>query len=176
MNGADLDICLSRIADGDIDALEQVYIETKTAVYSFAFSILKNASDAEDVLQDTYIKIYQGVKGYRSFGKPMAWILTIVRNLCMAKFNRENHYIKEVSEIVIEENLQKQLSELWKGTPEDKILIKELMESVSEEERHIVILHAVSGFKHRKIAEFLDMPLATVLSKYNRAIKKLRNF
>jgi len=44
---------------------------------------------------------------------------------------------------------------------------------LTEEERTIVLLHAVSGFKHREIAQFLSKPLATVLSKYRRAIKKI---
>ena len=48
------------------------------------------------------------------------------------------------------------------------------MRNLSEEERQIVMLHAVAGFKHREIAATLDLPLATVLSKYNRALKKLK--
>ena len=46
---------------------------------------------------------------------------------------------------------------------------------LSDTERQIVVLHAVSGFKHREIAAMLNLPLPTVLSKYNRAIKKLRS-
>ena len=48
------------------------------------------------------------------------------------------------------------------------------MAGVSDEESQIVMLHAVAGLKHREIADMLDMPLATVLSKYNRALKKMR--
>ena len=50
------------------------------------------------------------------------------------------------------------------------------MKILSDEERQIVTLHAVSGFKHREIAGFLDIPLPTVLSRYNRALKKLRKY
>ena len=50
-----------------------------------------------------------------------------------------------------------------------------MLKLLSDEERQIITLHAVSGLKHRQIAELLDIPLSTVLSKYNRAIKKLRN-
>jgi RNA polymerase sigma-70 factor (ECF subfamily) len=48
------------------------------------------------------------------------------------------------------------------------------MEALSDTERQIVVLHAVSGFKHREIAAHLGLPLATVLSKYYRAIKKMK--
>ena len=57
---------------------------------------------------------------------------------------------------------------------EDRMMLQFLLGILSDEERQIVILHAVSGMKHREIAALLDRGLSTVLSKYNRAIKKLR--
>ena len=47
---------------------------------------------------------------------------------------------------------------------------------LGEEERRIVLLHAVTGMKHREIAALLELPLPTVLSKYHRALKKMRSF
>lgn len=49
-------------------------------------------------------------------------------------------------------------------------------EQLGGEERRIFLLHAVAGFKHREIAEFMELPLATVLSKYSRAVKKMRKY
>lgn len=49
------------------------------------------------------------------------------------------------------------------------------MKQLTDQERQIVMLHAVAGFKHREIAELLELPLSTVLSKYRRALKKLRH-
>ena len=57
---------------------------------------------------------------------------------------------------------------------EDRMVLKAALTNLNSEESQIVLLHAVSGLKHREIAEMLDMPLATVLSKYNRSIKKLQ--
>ena len=57
---------------------------------------------------------------------------------------------------------------------EDRNVLLACMEQLSDQERQIVILHAVSGFKHREIAALLELPLSTVLSKYNRALKRLR--
>ena len=57
---------------------------------------------------------------------------------------------------------------------ENKILLASVFEHISDEERNILILHAVSGFKHREIANLLEIPLTTVLSKYNRTIKKIK--
>lgn len=58
--------------------------------------------------------------------------------------------------------------------PEDRALLQTALAGLGGDERQIVLLHAVSGLKHRQIAELTHMPLATVLSKYHRALKKLR--
>jgi RNA polymerase sigma-70 factor (ECF subfamily) len=56
---------------------------------------------------------------------------------------------------------------------EDRIVLEGAFQVLNDEERSIVLLHAVSGMKHKEIASILNKPLSTVLSKYNRAIKKL---
>lgn len=164
-----LDECIHALAAGDSSALATLYEEASPAVFGFALSILKNLQDAEDVLQDCFINAYGGAAGYRSQGKPMAWLLTIARNLCMQKLRER----KRTSDIP-EEDWERYLESLDRVTPEDKIVLSECMNNLTDEERQIVVLHAVGGFKHREIAELTELPLATVLSKYSRAIKKLR--
>lgn len=78
-----LDELIEKIAAGDRDALASLYEQTNKSVYGFALSILKDTHDAQDVLQDCYLHIYSAAGSYRSQGKPMAWILTITRNLCL---------------------------------------------------------------------------------------------
>ena len=58
----------------------------------------------------------------------------------------------------------------------DAMVLRSALEVLKEDERQIVLLHASAGLKHREIAADLQMPLATVLSKYNRAIKKLKQY
>ena len=54
------------------------------------------------------------------------------------------------------------------------MLLEAAFKQISDEERNIIVLHVLSGLKHREIAKILDMPLATVLSKYHRGLKKLK--
>ena len=58
---------------------------------------------------------------------------------------------------------------------EDRLTLQALLEQLEDQEREIVTLHALTGLKHREIAALLEIPLATVLSKYSRALKKLKN-
>ena len=165
-----LDRCLLGIADEDSQALADLYDCTSASVYAFALSILKNTQDAEDVLHDCYLHIYSAASGYRSSGKPMAWILTITRNLCLLKL-RERKRMADIPP----ENWEPYLQACENASPEDRLILTECMKLLSDEERQIVILHAVAGFKHRETAKLLELPLSTVLSKYNRAMKKLKN-
>lgn len=59
---------------------------------------------------------------------------------------------------------------------DDRIVLEGVLSLLSEEEREIVLLYAVSGMKHREIAESLGLKLSTTLSKYYRALKKLREY
>ena len=81
---------MAQIAKGDRDALGALYHQANTAVYSFALSILKNEHDAEDVLHDAYLQIWQAAGSYQGQGKPMAWILTITRNLALSRLRQQS--------------------------------------------------------------------------------------
>ena len=157
---AELDTLLGRVAQCDTDALAALYRQTKASVFGYALSLLKNPYDAEDVLHDCFVSIYSAAEGYVSSGKPMAWILTITRNLCLQKLRSSR-----ACDVPLEE-LEPYLRERAALTLEDRAL--------SDSEREILLLHAVSGFKHREIADMLALPLATVLSKYSRSLKKVR--
>ena len=119
-------------------------------------------------MQDTYVKVCLNASQYQAQGKPMAWILTIARNLSLMRI-RSQKRIADIPDYewdaIADENSE--------FRSEDRMVLKAALDKVSKEESQIVVLHAVAGLKHREIAEMMDMPLATVLSKYNRAIKKL---
>ncbi len=165
----DMDDLLFRIAAGEQAALAQLYEHTQASVFGFALSILKNTHDAEDVLHDCYVAVWQGAAGYRSRGKPLAWILTVTRNLCLQQLRTRNR----VSDLA-PEDWEPYLADKEGVTLEDRSILRSCMEQLRDEERQIVTLHALSGFKHREIAAILQLPLPTVLSKYHRAVKRLK--
>lgn len=164
-----LDRCIYELSDKKIEAMTALYQSTSVSVYSFALSILKNSQDAEDVLHDSYITIYSAASSYQSAGKPMAWILTITKNLCLRKIQK-----RKLTVDIPQADWENHLGNTAGLSVEDKIIITGCMNILSDQERQVVILHAVSGFKHREIAKMLELPLPTVLSKYYRATKKMR--
>lgn len=165
-----IDNCIYKTAKKDMQAFEQLYKLTSPSVYGFSLSFLKNTYDAEDIMHDLYINIYKSAEKYKSSGKPMAWILTIARNLCLQKLREQAK-----KEDVPCEDWERALSENQGLSFEDRMIVSKCMKILDDEERQIVLLHAVAGFKHRETAQCMNILLPTVLSKYNRAIKKLKN-
>lgn len=164
-----LDELILKVAKGDNNALEELYRLTKSGIYGFALSMLKSPTDAEDVLHDTYLSIHASAYMYASEGKPMAWLITIAKNHCFRVFrNRKWNDEKEVDENTTEETHDFALSS------DEKWVLEELLATLNDDERQIIMLHAVAGFKHREIADLLNLKLSTVLSKHHRGLKKLK--
>ena len=160
---------LEAVGRGDPDAFRTLYKQTGKPVYAYALSILHNPQDAEDATEDTFLKIREAAHLYTSRGKPMAWIFTIARNICMMKLRKSQNEGRSPTEAFEQQDPFDGIQ-----NREDRIVLKTAMEVLSQEEFQIILLHAVTGLKHREISELREMPLSTVLSKYNRGIKKLR--
>ncbi len=162
---------LIRIAGGEREALAELYQRTRAAVYGLALSYLKNAHDAQDLTQDAYVQVWDCAEQYRPTGSPMGWLLTVCRNLCLMRLRREERRTA-LSE------------EEWDAIPaqesgldaEERALLQHALAGLADEERRVVLLHAVTGLKHREIAALLELPLPTILSKYQRALKKMRAY
>lgn len=165
----ELDRCLARMASGDTDALGRLYELTHEAVFGYALSLTKNAHDAEDIAQETFVRAHLSAGGYVSQGKPTAWLMRIARNLALMRL-REGKRTVAMSP----EDWMETFADRPDFSRDDAALLAELMETLRDEEREIVSLHALTGLKHREIAAMMDLAVPTVLSKYNRAIKKLR--
>ena len=119
-------------------------------------------------MQETFIRVRLYVNRYSDQGKPLAWMFTIARNLAYMRLRELKK--KSFQEF---ETIQDMIGFSLIQNVEDRIVLEGAFQVLNDEERSIVLLHAVSGMKHKEIASILNKPLSTVLSKYNRAIKKL---
>ena len=165
---ARLETLLAGIAQGDRDAMAQLYAAVRGAVYAMALGILRDPYEAQDVTQDVFVCVWDGAAGYRPQGSPMAWLLTIARNEALMRLRRSGRTGP------LDDDEVRQIPAPAGLPAEERLALQAALKTLSDAERQIVLLHAASGLKHREIGQILDMPLATVLSKYHRALKKLR--
>lgn len=165
------DKLMRKVAQYNTQAFEQLYNESSGAVFGLAMSIVGNSEDAKDVVQNTFISVYQKIQSYQPNGKAMAWIFTIARNHAYMilrerkKFSHVN--LDDVYDIgddttVVEDMHKEKLTSV-------------LLDELQDDEREIVVMHAMSNMKHKDIAQIMDIPLSTVISKYRRSLQKLRS-
>jgi len=161
----DLDEALRGVANGNTAALKIVYEELRYMVYSLALSIVRSAPAAEDVLQETFLRVYEKAGTYQSGTHPKAWVLSIARNLSYDALRREKTLVSE---------------EEWQecgATTESAILqrmeLTEALWRLDETERQIVVMHLVGGLKHREISEMMGIPAGTVRWKYRQSLSRL---
>ncbi len=164
-----IDKCLEKIALDDMDGFRELYELTSHILYGFSLSIVKNEYTAQDCLHDSYLKIIEAAKNYVSKAKPLAWMLTITRNTCLQTF-RENKNKVDFSEQqwLLQESKDDDVSAA------DRELLNQCLNKLDDKERQVIMLHSLTGYKFKEIAQLLKLPLSTVLSRHNRALKKLQ--
>lgn len=158
---------MQKMQMGDEEAFEVVYNLTKKQVFFTIYAIIKDYGLAEELMQDTYIKIRQNISKYHLNTNANAWIVYIARNLSI------NAYHKRKRETITDE-LENEF--LFHSSNEEtmlnNLLLKKLLTLLNVDERQVMMLHTL-GYKHREIATQINKPIGTVLWLYNKAIKKL---
>ncbi len=156
---------LCKISEGDMSALTVVYDCMARQMFALALSILKSYADAEDAMQETFLKVIQSINTYRKNGNARAWLLSITRNTAIDIMRKKNNSLC-VEDTAFVSKESKDFAE--------KIAIEDALMTLDREDREIVVLKIVSGLKFREISQLTELPLTTVQKRYQRALKKLK--
>jgi len=171
MANVQLEESLQLLQSGNEDAISAIYAEMNRPVFAVAFAILKDEGLAQDVVQDTFIKVRSSIDSYTPDTNPSAWIITIARNFALMEYRKRR---REVS--FDPSNSDYAFGSYSITFHESNPVLDAAMNALDQEEREIVLLHVISDYKHREIADSLNKPLGTVLWIYNKAIKKLKTY
>lgn len=148
------------------NAFKCIYNKYASLVYYVSFEILNSNEDAEDVVNETFLKMYASRKDIKSDKSLKYLLVTISKNLSINLYNRKIR-MRPLEEEVPSND--KPFDELY----EFKQKFKDLL---SEEELSIVMDHLLCDFTFREIGEFKNMTVDTVSGKYRRAIEKLKKY
>ncbi|HEY8396232.1 MAG TPA: RNA polymerase sigma factor [Bacilli bacterium] len=160
-----LEKAFQALKKGDEAAFADIYEATHRLVYYTIYQILKNKELAEDIMQDTFLKVYEKIDAYRA-DSPKAWIVTIARNLAINEYNRR----KKVS-LLDDETLDYITEKENKDTP----LIELAAKNLPEDEFMILMLCVCERYKRREVAKIMKLSTSGVTWKLNRALEKLKN-
>ncbi len=157
---------------GDKESFGEVYQQIADDLYRVALYSLGNSHDAQDVVSETFIEAYKGIKNLRDESSFKAWIMRILSIRCKRRIGQ---YITGRNELDIDDFLD--LSDHRTGVEEkstEKLALLNALETLTPQERQIVALAVVQGYTVRETAEILGAPQGTVSSKLHRTLKKLR--
>jgi RNA polymerase sigma-70 factor (ECF subfamily) len=151
-------------------------------MYAAAVRMTRNPADAEDLLQETYLRAYRGFSGFEEGTNLRAWLYRILTNAFINTYRKRQREPQMVSDDELEEwyLYEKLGGEGAESSAEAQVLeslpdedVQEALADLPEQFRLAVLLADVEGFSYKEIAEILDIPIGTVMSRLHRGRRAL---
>ena len=165
----------AKVKNKDRIAFETLYDRYEKLLYSFAFRYTNDSALTEEVIQDVFLKLWNGTNEYDgSKGKFSSWLLTITRNKAIDEIRKRKRHTHDE---MLEKDLLDQDEALVEETAEwneQKSILKRAMDSLKAEQQQIIDLFYFKGLSQQKIADQCELPLGTVKGRIRIALKHLR--
>jgi RNA polymerase sigma-70 factor (ECF subfamily) len=161
-------------------------MEYMPALYTAALRMTRNPADAEDLVQETYLRAYRGFNTFELGTNLKAWLYRILTNTYINSYRAKKRRpevtdVEDVDDLYLYRQLAGDSSAGQGRSAEDEALerftdtdVKEAIESLPENFRIAVLLADVEGFSYKEIAEITDVPIGTVMSRIHRGRKALQ--
>ena len=174
------ELLISRFQSGDENAYVELVNRYKDKLTNFVFYFLNDEEHADDIVQETFIRLYEKKHYYKQIAKFSTWIYTIARNLANTELRKKKRtkvmYLSQM-------NNQKKDYDLKSNDPdlnteiENEFLMKEIhtaIDKLSENYKSVIILRDIQGLDYEQISTIVGVPLGTVKSRINRARLQLQ--
>ncbi len=167
---------ISAVALGDRQAYRRLYDATSPKLFAIALRILREEGRAEDVLQDSFVNVWNGAASYNvSLSAPMTWMVTIVRNRALDYIRRLDHRTVELDddlEAVLESDRPTPV-DLASGA-QDAVALQRCLKRLDAGQRQAIAFAYFQGLTHSELAATLKIPIGTVKTWIRRGLEKMR--
>ena len=171
---------IARFQLGDVQAYDILVRKYKDQLLNFVYRFVGNRTDAEDIVQETFLRVYRNKHMYKEIAKFSTWVYTIAGNLAKTELRRrKRHRIFSVSNFVNEER-DFDIPDR-DHSPERKVdsnmqekIIQKAIEKLPIKFKEVIILRDIQEFAYEEISQILNIPLGTVKSRVNRGRLKLQ--
>jgi RNA polymerase sigma-70 factor, ECF subfamily len=174
MTSTDIEELIGRVALGDRAAFRALYAATSAKLFAICLRVMRNRSDAEDVLQEAFIKVWHNAGKFRAEGtSPMAWLAAIVRHHAIDRLRARRPEALDIDEAHdIADDA---------ATPEDELLttidaerIRLCLAELKQDRAEAVKAAYLDGFSYKELAERYGLPLNTIRTWLRRSLLALR--
>lgn len=159
---------------GNLNDFEQVLLPHLDAAYNLARWLLRNDQDAEDAVQEAYLRAYKSFSRFRG-GDGKAWLMTILRNVCytMIKKFRSHETQEPFDEEIHQAMSESEMQEMFRQKANAENL-QQALEKLPDEFREMIVLHDLEGLAYKEISVVAGIPIGTVMSRLARARGRLK--
>jgi RNA polymerase sigma-70 factor (ECF subfamily) len=169
---------LRRIGNGDCTAFASFYDQYSGLLFSIAVKVLNDTKEAEDVLQEVFMQIWNKADAYNPLlGKPASWAVTLTRNKAIDRIRASQRRSKLMEQATVEANVSPDLSpsanEKLHGK-ENAEMIRSVVAALPPDQRRAIELAFFTGLTQDEIAKNLQEPLGTIKARIRRGMLKLR--
>jgi RNA polymerase sigma-70 factor (ECF subfamily) len=168
---------LHRVAGGDLQAVSELYDQIAAPLFSVAVRILGDAAEAEEVIQDVFVQIWEKAATFEeNLGSAFHWALSITRHRCIDRLRSRQRRARLVEEF--QNDMLSQQSLLEDATAldtDDAGTVRTALKNLPEDQRQAIELAFFCGKTHLEIAELLNQPLGTIKARIRRGMLKLRD-
>ena len=176
---------VERCRAGDVAAFEPLVEKYRQRVWRLAYNVLRDREEAWDVAQEAFIKAYQALPTFRGQSAFYTWLYRIVMNVAADRgrsrgaqgraFGTERVPEEDWERVLPDQNPGDESPDAAAARTEDRAKIMKALDTLSEDHRRIIMLSDLEGLSYREIAETLDIPMGTVMSRLHNARKRLRD-
>jgi RNA polymerase sigma-70 factor, ECF subfamily len=167
---------------GDFDCFERLMGRYEKKIYNLALRMLRDPDDAREVLQETFLKVYDNLEKFRGEAQLSTWIYRIAMNEALMRIRKDKHRPRPL-EVVDESGERREIDvEDWSPRPVERLLTKELggeldraIARLPEDHRGAFLLRDVEGLSNEEIARAMKLSVPAVKSRIHRARVFLRN-
>jgi len=162
----------------DFEAAAMPFVDS---LYNTAYRMARNAEDAEDLVQETYLKAYKYYEKFSEGTNFKAWLFKILKNTFINNYRKKQQQPPQSDFSEIEESFERRVSEEVSRqikSPEEELLkdvldgdVQRALDSLPSDYRMAVILADIEGFSYKEIAGILEVPVGTVMSRLYRGRK-----
>jgi RNA polymerase sigma-70 factor (ECF subfamily) len=172
----DISSLLERAKNGDRAAFKAVISLYQRKVFLLAYSMLRNREDALDVVQETFMRLYQKLDAYERQKNFQGWLLQIAKNLCIDYYRKHNSRRREMGSDKPIDDLKIAASD-----PESNPVSSEVrqvflrsLDKLGDRQRTVFMMKHYNGLEYREIAQVLRISVGTVKSLHFKAVRNLR--
>lgn len=167
---------VERIKNGDREAFMAVTRLYQKKVYLLAYSYFRNSEDAMDIVQETFLRLYQKVNMYHPGRNFQNWLLQIAKNLCIDHYRKRNAKTKDFKreKSLDELNIPVADNDTSQNSSDLRDIFAVCLQKLTERQRMIFVMRHYNNLDYKEIAQILRISLGTVKSLHFKAVKNLR--